>query len=69
MGWWGLHATNRVQSQVRKTLVLCFVDVPSPLEVDFDFVEGGEVDLGVLMRSFRVREFVVGRWVPSRSRD
>ena len=69
MGWWGLHATNRVQSQVKKTLVLCYVDVPSPLEVDFDFVEGGEVDLGVLLRSFRVREFVVRRWVPSRTRD
>jgi tRNA-splicing endonuclease subunit Sen2 len=67
--WWWLHAVNRVQSQVKKTLVLCYVDVPSPLEVDFDFVEGGEVDIGFLMRSYRVREFVVRRWVPNRTRD
>ena len=67
--WWWLHAVNRVQSQVKKTLVLAFVDVPSPLDVDFDFVEGGEVDVGFLLRSYRVREFVVRRWVPNRTRD
>ena len=26
--WWWLHSVNRVQSQVRKTLVLCYIEIP-----------------------------------------
>ncbi|KAK5164656.1 tRNA splicing endonuclease subunit sen2 [Saxophila tyrrhenica] len=36
--WWWLHCVNRVQGQVKKTLVLAYVEVPSPFEVDW---EGG----------------------------
>lgn len=69
--WWWLHCVNRVQSQVKKTLVLCYVDVPSPLNLvlDFDADAEGDVDVGVLLRSYRVREFVVRRWLANRSRD
>ncbi|KAK3047817.1 tRNA splicing endonuclease subunit sen2 [Extremus antarcticus] len=34
--WWWLHCVNRVQSQVKKTLVLCYVEVPSPFEVNLE---------------------------------
>ena len=67
--WYWLHCVNRVQSQVRKTLVLCYVDIPSPWEVGLDDEWDTEVDVGRLLRGYRVREFVVRRWVPNRSRD
>ena len=67
--WWFLHCVNRVQSQVRKTLVLCYVDVPSPWEVGLDDEWDVDVDVGRLLRGYRVREFVVRRWVVNRSRD
>ncbi|KAF2768784.1 tRNA-intron endonuclease catalytic domain-like protein [Teratosphaeria nubilosa] len=61
--WWWLHCVNRVQSQVKKTLVLVYVDVPAPRE----WSEGGNV--GELLRGYKVREFVVRRWIANRSRD
>ena len=67
--WWWLHCVNRVQSQVKKTLVLCYVEVPSPLSLDLDEVDVGRVDVGRLLRSYKVREFVVKRWLANRSRD
>ena len=66
--WWWLHAVNRVQSQVRKTLVLCYVEVPSPLDLELDEFDK-EMDVGRVLRHYRVREFVVRRWVANRSRD
>ncbi|KAL1991958.1 hypothetical protein VTN49DRAFT_5266 [Thermomyces lanuginosus] len=61
--WWWLHGVNRVQAQVRKTLVLCFVDIPPPSAVaDLD-------DIGALLRRYRVREMIIRRWVPNRTRD
>ena len=67
--WWWLHAVNRVQSQVKKTLVLCYVDVPSPWEIERFVGEEGGVDVTGLLKCYRVREFVVRRWVPNRTRD
>ncbi|KAL8709526.1 MAG: hypothetical protein Q9220_005768 [cf. Caloplaca sp. 1 TL-2023] len=71
--WWWCHCVNRVQAQVRKTLVVCFVEVPPPLEEgDGDGLigEGGEVrDVGGFLGRYRCREFVVKRWTPNRSRD
>lgn len=60
--WWWLHCVNRVQSQVLKSLVLCYVDVPSRQSWD------GE-DIGALLRRYKVREFIVRRWVANRMRD
>jgi tRNA-splicing endonuclease subunit Sen2 len=60
--WWWFHCVNRVQSQVKKSLVLCYVDVPSPFEIDFSSV-------GRVLSAYSVREFVVRRWLPNRSRD
>ena len=63
--WWWLHCVNRVQSQVKKTLVVCYVDVPSPFDVDFD----EPFDVGSILRRYKVREFVVRRWLANRMRD
>ncbi|KAF2171159.1 hypothetical protein M409DRAFT_19130 [Zasmidium cellare ATCC 36951] len=60
--WWWLHCVNRVQSQVLKTLVLVYVDVPPP-------VEQRDEDIGGLLRGYKVREFVIRRWIANRSRD
>ena len=60
--WAWLHCTNRVQSQVVKTLVLVYVDVPPPRGVE-------ERDIGKLLRSYRVREFCIQRWSANRNRD
>lgn len=71
--WWSLHGVNRVQSAVKKTLVLAYVDVPSPFEVNlpaFDEVEEGERgDVKGLLESYKIREVVVRRWLVNRSRD
>lgn len=65
MGWWWLHCVNRVQSQVKKSLVIVYVKVPKELPN----TEGGEVDIGKLLRGYEIREFVVRRWLANRSRD
>lgn len=65
MGWWWLHCVNRVQSQVKKSLVIVYVKVPKELPS----AEGGEADIGRVLRSFEVREFVIRRWLANRSRD
>ncbi|KAL8949542.1 MAG: hypothetical protein Q9222_004351 [Ikaeria aurantiellina] len=73
--WWWVHCVNRVQAQVRKTLVVCFVDVPPPLSLEEGcemglLGEGGEVrDVGGFLERYRCKEFVIKRWSPNRSRD
>lgn len=59
--WWWLHCVNRVQSQVLKTLVLVYVEVPSP-------IEGPVKDIGEFLGRYKVREFVLKRWVANRMR-
>ncbi|KAJ9664457.1 tRNA splicing endonuclease subunit sen2 [Coniosporium apollinis] len=66
--WWWLHCVNRVQGHVFKSLVLCYVEVP-PLLAGGEGEEMGEGDVGGLLGRYRVREFVVKRWVANRSRD
>ena len=59
--WWWLHCVNRVQAQVKKSLVLCYVEVPPP--------SSSSDDIGALLGRYRVREFLLRRWIPNRSRD
>jgi tRNA-splicing endonuclease subunit Sen2 len=59
--WWWLHCVNRVQAQVKKSLVLCYVEVPPPMPPSDD--------IGALLGRYRVREFLLRRWIPNRSRD
>ncbi|KJX92294.1 tRNA-splicing endonuclease subunit Sen2 like protein [Zymoseptoria brevis] len=63
--WWWLHCVNRVQSQVLKTLVLVYVDIPPPNE----FTGAETLDVGALLKGYKLREFVMKRWVANRSRD
>jgi tRNA-splicing endonuclease subunit Sen2 len=66
--WWWLHCLNRVQTQVIKSLVLVYVDVPPPSK--FERAATGEiVNLGAMLRSYKVREFVLKRWVANRTRN
>lgn len=65
--WRWLHMVNRVQTQVRKTLVVCFVSIPPSHGPElYDVVEG---DIGKVLKRYKVREITVKRWVPNRSRD
>lgn len=61
--WWWLHCVNRVQAQVKKSLVLVYVEVP-PV-----FGSGRDDNIGDLLRSYKIREFTIRRWVPNRMRD
>ena len=63
--WSWLHAVNRVNAQVKKTLVLVYVDVPAPL------AEGEEAKMGIdeVFARYGLREVVLRRWVSNRSRD
>ncbi|OQE19479.1 hypothetical protein PENSTE_c015G09116 [Penicillium steckii] len=59
--WWWLHCVNRVQAQVKKSLVICYVEVPPPT--------GSSEDTGALLAQYQVREFLLRRWIPNRTRD
>lgn len=65
--WWWLHCVNRVQAQVKKSLVICYVDVPPPGPCGAE--EGSTSDIGDLLSRYSVREMVMRRWVPNRTRD
>ena len=71
--WWNLHCVNRVQSQVIKTLVLVYVDVPPPPppppQPQTEGSRGEEQGVVALLRSYRVREFVIRRWLANRVRE
>jgi len=62
--WWWFHCVNRIQSQVVKTLVLVYVEVPPPVH---DEDEGA--DIGNFLKRYKIREFTVKRWVANRSRE
>ena len=63
--WHWLYMVNRVQTQVRKSLVICYVEIPPPMEED----DLRSLDVGKLLKRYKVREIVLKRWVPNRSRD
>ncbi|KAL9598622.1 MAG: hypothetical protein Q9219_004367 [cf. Caloplaca sp. 3 TL-2023] len=69
--WWWLHCINRVQAQVRKSLVVVYVEVPPPDNIDKSIMDdaGRVADLGRFLRRYRIRELILKRWTPNRSRD
>ena len=70
--WWSLHCVNRVQSQVRKSLVVCYVEVPTPSAVPTlaeQKANGKEVDIAQTLKLYKVRELTLRRWTPNRERD
>jgi tRNA-splicing endonuclease subunit Sen2 len=62
--WSWMHCMNRVISQVKKKLILVYVDVPSPM--------GAEAEKGLrideILGRYTVREFVMRRWLSNRER-
>ena len=60
---------NRVQSQVLKNLVIAFVEVPPPLVGEGMGGDGEVRDVTALLKRYKVREMVIKRWTPNRSRD
>jgi tRNA-splicing endonuclease subunit Sen2 len=66
--WWWLHRVNRVETQVHKTLMLVYVEVPPPWDEGFRR-RGFEVDVGGVLKKYKVREFIIRRWTPNRNRD
>ena len=60
--WWWLHCVNRVQAQVKKTLVICYVDIPPTPYNPQDAIDEQ-------LRRYKVRDVSIRRWVPNRSRD
>lgn len=64
--WWWLHCVNRVQAQVKKSLVLAYVDVPP---VSSSSSSSRDDNIGALLGRYKVREFTIRRWVPNRMRD
>ncbi|KAF2852005.1 tRNA-splicing endonuclease-like protein subunit Sen2 [Plenodomus tracheiphilus IPT5] len=66
--WWWLHRVNRVQTQVMKTLILVYVEVPAPWDQNHTG-DNFKADIGGVLQKYSVREFVLKRWRPSRNRD
>jgi tRNA-splicing endonuclease subunit Sen2 len=67
--WWWFHRVNRVQTQVMKTLMLVYVEVPEPWDTKCAELDGFKLDIGSVLKKYTVREFVFKRWSPSRNRD
>jgi tRNA-splicing endonuclease subunit Sen2 len=67
--WWWFHRVNRVQTQVMKTLMLVYVEVPAPWDTERMELDGFKLDIGSVLKKYTVREFVFKRWSPSRNRD
>jgi tRNA-splicing endonuclease subunit Sen2 len=67
--WQWLHGTSRVMSHVFKSLVLVYVEVPSPVALA-EAMEGGQEAGGfaAALRLYRVREIMVRRWSSNRNR-
>ena len=70
--WWWLHCVNRVQSQVRKSLVICYVELPAPSALSIQSEQKASVkgiNIGQILKQYRVRELTLKRWTPNRERD
>lgn len=66
--WWWLHEIMRVSSQVKKTVVLCYVDVPTVEDVK-GWEEKSGMGLKGLLAKYKIREVGLSRWIPNRNRD
>ncbi|KAF3919039.1 hypothetical protein ABW21_db0201634 [Orbilia brochopaga] len=65
--WDWLHSITRVNSQVKKTVVLAYVDVPTIEDVQ-GWEKSGDGLKGVFAK-YKIREVALRRWIPGRNRD
>ncbi|KAL4927784.1 chromatin-binding protein RAD9 [Aspergillus undulatus] len=49
--WWWLHCVNRVQAQVKKTLVVCYVEIPPPSQ-DLEAASASRLEIGALLARY-----------------
>lgn len=62
--WAWMSCINRVIGQVKKTLVLCYVDIPRPL----DAAEEQKLGIDGILARYKIREVVMKRFVANRQR-
>ncbi|CCU79098.1 tRNA-splicing endonuclease subunit Sen2 [Blumeria hordei DH14] len=62
--WAWMSCINRVITQVKKTLVLCYVDIPRPLSNE----EENKLSPKSILARYTVREFILNRFLANRMR-
>jgi tRNA-splicing endonuclease subunit Sen2 len=63
--WAWMNCINRVIGQVKKTLILCYVDIPKPV----DAAEEQKLGIDGILARYKVREVIMKRFVANRMRD
>lgn len=63
--WAWMSCINRVITQVKKTLILAYVDIPKPLEAE----EEAKMGIDAILKRYSIREVVMKRWSSTRFRD
>ncbi|CCG83157.1 Probable tRNA-splicing endonuclease subunit sen2 [Taphrina deformans PYCC 5710] len=61
--WWWLHTLSRVNGQVKKTVILTYV------QFELGKVNVEQEGLERVMKRYNIREVSLKRWIPSRNRD
>ncbi len=68
--WDWLHCLQRVQANVKKSLIIAWVEIPGGEVVEKALGGvGQEVDVVALLKLYKIRDMTVKRWIPNRSRD
>ena len=62
--WSWMHCINRVITQVKKTLILVYVDIPAPIDGKVE----REIGVDGILAKYKVREIVMKRWSSNRMR-
>ena len=62
--WSWMHCINRVINQVKKKLILVYVDIPRPMDTEAE----NELGIDGVLGRYKVREFVMRRWLSNRER-
>lgn len=60
--WAWMHCINRVITQVKKSLVLVYVDIPRPISTAAE----KELSVDGMLQRYQVREFIMKRWQMNR---
>ncbi len=63
--WAWMNRIHRVITQVKKTLVLCYVDIPKPLGAE----EEAKMGIDAMLARYKVREIMMTRFSANRRRD
>lgn len=63
--WAWMSCINRVITQVKKTVLLVYVDIPPPITAK----QEGELGISGVIARYKLREFVMKRWVSNRHRS